>query len=475
MSGDVWFLTRQGENWTIAEKLSQNGEAGWSLDSLRYIGRGADPKNYQPRRSQGVVSNFETGEVLPGFEITFYGSDYLKTVRTDGRGHFVLENLPFSESIFFRVACPVSGSPETAAGDYVLTHPGLDTTVNVAVPFRACKHLNRANPLIAGAHPSSRPPDASRLPANIAGVYAGVLDALYPRDPSARAPIMLEQFDTRACEFCVEPETPRLVRKGLMDPSTEDNFANARIDTTVTAFTYRRKVEVMPFWDLYWLGAANARDWAAMKDAYPGVGSVISFAKVALNSSGTEALVEFHADSAGATPASEVMLLRKIGAEWRVGLRHVEREKTSGEWVGGRCEAGEVPPNAPTRAQIEKFSGEFSIVRVGASRAFRGRTDTVRVRLDSLRASRTNPKELVGAAAVLDATGEPDDKVAVGFEYVENVATITFSQHLPPGQFQVDGWYEEYRILSTTGRRFVGTWFTQNGPTVPWRGYFCAM
>ena len=474
MSGDVWFLTRTGDQWTIAENLTRYGDATWSRDSLRYIGRGADPKNYQPRRAQGVVSSFETGAVLPDFEITFAGTSYLKTLRTDASGHFVLDDLPYENSIFFRTLCPVPGRSEKAAGEYLpMTHPGMDTTVNVQVPFRACTHLSRTSPLIGGA-PADPGLPVIRPPASIAGVLAGVLDALYPPGVRDGVPIMVEQFDSRRCDYCVEPEVPRLVRKRLIDPSTEDDFAKARIDSAVPVFPYRRKIEAMPMWDLYWLGPGNGRDWPAMKDAYPGINSVISFAKVGLNSRGTEALVEFHLDSAAAEATSETMLLEKTGAAWRVALRHVERPATSGEWAGGKCEAGDAPANMPTRAEIESLAGEFNIVRVGASRVFRGRTDTVRVRLEPLKPSRSKPTKLVGNAVVLGATGEPDDKVAVEFSSDQNVATIEFSEHLPEGHVRLDGWYEEYRILRTERDGFVGTWLTESGPTIPWQGYFCA-
>jgi hypothetical protein len=474
-SGDVWFLIRAGEDWTIAERLSQSGEAPWAPDTLlRYIGRGADPRNNRAGRAQGIVSSFETGEVLPGFEISFFNHDYLKTIKTDARAHFVLEDLPVRGEIVFRLACPVAGSAETAGGEYLLLHPGLDTTVNVTVPFRACKHLNRADPLIAGTHPSALPPKGRPLPANLAGVYAGVLDALYHGDGSNTVPIMLEPFGDRGCYYCLEPEAPRLVRKGLMDPSTEDGFAKARIDTTVTAFPYRRKVEVMPFWDLYWLGP-NGLDWGAMKDAYPEIRSVISFGKVGFNSRGTEALAEVYENSATPPPSSEVMLLEKSGAQWRVALRHVDRERTSGEWTDGRCEPGDVPSNQPTRSQIEKLAGEFNIVRVGASRQFRGRVDTVRIRIEPLRPSRSNSDGMGATVAVLGANGEPNDKVAAEFRYAANAATITFMDHLPPGRIQFDGWFEQYQVLGTGRGGFVGTWLTELGPTVPLRGYFCAL
>jgi hypothetical protein len=123
---------------------------------------------------------------------------------------------------------------------------------------------------------------------------------------------------------------------------------------------------------------------------------------------------------------------------------------------------------------MEKLVGEFSIVRVGASKVFRGRADTVRVRLEALKPSPNRPNELVEGASVIGATGAPDEKIAGTFELDEDAATITFTQRMPKGQLMLDGWIEWYKILRTSGRGFFGTWFTESGPTIPWRGYFCA-
>lgn len=481
LSGDVWFLTRKGEDWSVAEKLPRYGEAGWALDSLRYIGRGADPKNYRPRRAQGIVSSFETGAVLPFLDITFTGGPFLRTVRTDSTGRYALENLPFNSEVFFRVKCPISGRSDTVAGPYLMSHPGMDTTVNIDVQYRGCTHLNRADPLIAGATQTSTALDSSRLSPEVAGVYRGILDALYPLGVPERSPIMLEGFTSRRCVYCIEHEMPRLIRKGLIDPSTEANFAKVPPDTRAPPpFSYRRKIEVMPMWDLYWLGGSAARQWDAMRDAYPGVNAVISFAAVGFNDRSTEALVELHADSTGGADASETMLLKKTGSDWRVALRHVEREATSGEWRGSKCEAGDAPAQLPTRSELEKLGGVFSLIRtvralsVGASREFRDQTDTVRVRLEPLKASPTRPNEFAARASVFDATGEPQDKIAAKFQLASGAATITFTERLPEGVMQLDGWLEELKILRVDDRGFAGSWFTANGPSVPWRGYFCA-
>jgi len=185
-------------------------------------------------------------------------------------------------------------------------------------------------------------------------------------------------------------------------------------------------------------------------------------------------LVKVSADSARATEASETMLLKKTGADWRVMVRHVEREATSGEWSSDKCEPTDAPARLPIYADIQALAGEFNIARVGASRSFRGRSDVVRIRLEPLKPSAGRPNEFVSRATVIDARGEPQHNIAATFELGSDGAVITFSQRLPENVIQTDGWMEQYKILRTDGRGFFGTWFTVTGPTVPSQGYFCA-
>lgn len=431
-------------------------------------------------RAQGIVTSFETGAILPFFDITFFNSDdFRKTATTDSAGRYAVGDLPLHSELDFRVKCPIPGRSDTMAGPYLMSsHPGIDTTLNIQVQFRACTHLDRRHPLIGGAPKSSTASDSRPLSPELVGVYRGVLDALYPPGVPEGGAIMLEGFTTRRCFDCIESEVPRLVRKGLIDPSTVVNFETVRPDTAAPPpFSYRRRIEVMPLWDFYWLGTSGGRQWDAMKDAYPGVNAVISFAAVAFNDRGTEALVEFHADSAASLDDSEIMLLKKTGTGWRVALRHLEREATSGEWTRGKCEAGDAPAQPPTRAGIERIAGVFNLVRTVRlleSSGFINRTDTVRVRLDPLKSSPGKLDELVANASVLGPTGEPNDKIAVKFELDQDAATITFTDRLPEGLIRTDGWLEEHKILRLDDGGFVGSWFTVNGPTIPWRGYFCA-
>jgi hypothetical protein len=212
----------------------------------------------------------------------------------------------------------------------------------------------------------------------------------------------------------------------------------------------------------------------AMKDAFPGVTTLIGFSRVGFNESATEALVDVRIDSAGESRPAETILLKKTGAAWRLALRHVEREATSGEWNGSRCEAARAPDRDSNAFEFEKLVGDFQIVRVGASRRLRGETDSVRVRLDASKPSPGQRNIQVATADLLDARGRPDEKVAGRLARAGKAAIIVLSQRLPEGVMQLDGWFEQYTILRTNGREFFGTWSTSSGPTVPFQGYFCA-
>ena len=350
----------------------------------------------------------------------------------------------------------------------------MDTTFNIQLDYRHCLHLNRAHPLIARANKTdSAYSRAYPAPADEA-VYRAVLRALYPSAVYESGQIMLAPLTSGHCAYCIEPEMPRLVRKGIMDPTTEINFANAPKDALQLRplLPYARSVQVMSREDMELFPGSG--EWDALKDAYPGARAVAGFSRVGFNDAATQALVQVHMDSAKASGDPETILLNKVGAEWSVALRNVERERTSGEWSGKRCEAADAPGRAPDRADIEKLVGDFTIVRVGASRELRGRTDSVRIRLNGLRPSTRKGIEMVGTADMLDATGEPRKKIAGTLELAGSYAVITFTERLPQGVMQFDGWIEQYRVLRANSGEFFGRWLTGSGPGAGLVGYFCA-
>lgn len=413
--------------------------------------------------------------MLPSLDVGVYQQGrYFRTIRTDSEGRYALDDLPLNSGILFKVRCPIAARSDSVYGRDFLTVPGMDTMINVALDYRFCLHLNRAHPLIAGATKAdSATGSAYPSPADEA-VYLGVLRALYTPSVYENGRIMLRPFTGGRCNYCLEPEIPRLVRKNLMDPSTEINFAS--LPAGALRFRplvpYRRKVEVMTPEDQEFFVGSDA--WDAMKDAYPGINALIGFSRVGFNDSATAALVEIHTDSARVSGVPETMMLKRIGTEWRAALRHVEREATSAEWSSGKCEPADAPDRSSNSADIAKLIGDFEIVRVGASREFRGQTDSLRIRLDPLRPSPRKANGMVATANMLGAGDKPEGKIAGALEAVGSSAVITFTTRLPKGMIEFDGWIEQYSVLRTNGREFFGTWLTSNGPSAGLRGYFCA-
>jgi hypothetical protein len=470
---DIWFLERTGERWYVVERMPGQNQAAIGTEGLRYLGPDADAKWYRPRRVRGVVTNALTDEPRPSLDIAVYQQNkFWRTIRTDSKGRYTLSDLPMNGGILFKVRCPIAARSDSLWGGDFGTRPGLDTTINVALDYRHCVHLNRTHPLIANATKwNTGINSAYPSPADEA-VYLGVLRALHPSSTYESGQILLLPFTSGQCDDCFETEVPRLVKKGLMDPSTEINFAGIPKDPLrlKPLVPYKRKVEVMVPEDQELFSDPAAH--AAMKDAYPGASGLVGFSRVGFNATATEALVEVRTESVEA--GRETMLLKKTGSEWRPALRHVEREATSGEWSGNKCEATDAPDRHSIVAEIGKLVGDFEIVRVGVSRQIRGHADSVRIRLGALTPSPRRASTMVATAAMLDARDNSEEKIAGTLETAGSYASITFITRQPEGVVELDGWINQYAVLRTNGREFFGTWLTGNGPGAGVSGYFCA-
>jgi len=473
----TWFLTRTGETWSIAQRITQQEESHWALDSLRYLGTGANLQMYRRRIVRGVFSNAANGKPMPNLEVTVGENDRLtRKIRTDEQGRYSLPDLPLNTTLWLNVDCPVPGRTDMMSGAFFGVRPGLDTTINVALDYRKCRRLNREHPLIAaGAKPSRTV--FHPVTAEAAAVYRAILDAIYPPDSPVKGPILMEAFSENWCRGCfgIEAEVPRLIRQGVLDPSTERSFVQALRDTvSVPDFSYRRKIRLVPREDHWLRGERGGYNWDLMKDAYPGTDAVISFSGVGFNSSGREALVEVRVDSVN-KEGGETLLLRKTGGEWRVAARHLDRGHTSGEWSGGKCEPTDAPAQPADLERVKKISGEFNITWIGTSRAIRGHTKKLRVVIEP---AKPNPKyggAVVGNVRVLRPTGEPDTSIVGEFWFSENVGELIFPDQ---SSVRADSHLssDNYYILRTDGTSFFGGWWYGNEEddvNHP-RGYFCA-
>jgi hypothetical protein len=500
-NADTWLLDKSGEKWRIAERIPRAKDNHWALDSLRYLGVDTDPNAYRPRRIHGVFVNAATGRLLSGLKAVAAPGSRSYTLITDSAGRYAVENLPIVGWTILTVPCPgpkPSRQPLMVA--QIQSRPGLDSTVDVRVEFRECLRQRRPHPLIAGAAPTQASKSTYPSP-EVAAVYRGVLDALYPRGGAFGGPILLQPFTFRACDWCIDAEMPRLIRQGIIDSSTAKNFLKLPGDSVWFRpnFEYSRKVIILsPAEQAFLLhqadpvGGYDRKDESLIglaKDAYPGADAIWSFSRVGFNDARTEALVQAGTGS-DHWLEGETMLLRKTPSAWRVVRRHLERGETSGERVGDRCEPTPAPTDRPSLEQLEPFIGDVYISSVGASQQLRGDSGTMHLRFaatdtlhrfywlpsfsgDKRKPIRLKNKQVLATVQIInDSTGKARTGIAGSFERSGNVATITFTEY-KEGYITFDGWFEQYHVMKVNGREFFGNWFTQSGPTIPWKGYFC--
>lgn len=500
-NGDIWLLNMIGDKWSIAERIPRSTDNHWALDSLRYLGVDTDPNAYRRRRIHGTFVNAVTGRALPGLKVNAAPGSRSYVLTTDSAGRYTVENLPVVGWTTLTVPCPgTKPTRQPLMVGQIQSRPGLDSTLDVRVDFRQCLRQKHPHPLIAGAVPpqalKSTYPDPEA-----AAVYRGVLDALYPRGGGSKGPILLQPFTFRACDWCVSAEMPRLIRQRVIDSSTAKNFLKLPGDSVWLRpnFEYSRKVIILsPAEQNFLLNQAesingydkkDASPLGLAKDAYPGADAIWSLSRVAFNDARTEAIVQV-GTSSNHWLEGETMLLRKTPGGWRVFRRHLERWETSGERVGDRCEPTDAPTGHPSLQQLESFIGDVYISSVGTSPELRGDSGTMHLRFvptdtlhrfywvpsfawDKRKPYRMKNRQVLATVQIInDSTGKARTGIAGRFEQAESVATISFMEH-KEGVITFDGWYEQYSILKVKGREFFGNWYTQSGPTIPWKGYFC--
>jgi hypothetical protein len=497
-NADSWVLNRELGNWRIVERIPGTRDNHWALDSLRYLGVDADPNSYRPRRIRGRLVVAATGRPLPGTRAIAEPGSRKYSLTTDSAGRFSIDNLPIVGWTALKVPCPQQPDTLQMLVALIQSRPGLDSTLDVPIDFRKCIRQRRAHALIAGG----LPPQASMSSypsAEVAAVYRGVLDALYPTD--SKAPILLQPYTGRLCDWCFDAELPRLIRQRIVDSSTAASLIKLPKDSAWfgPTFEYRRKVVILSPAEQKFLldqaedvGGYDRKDeslTALARDAYPGADSIWFLSRVAFNDAGTQALVQ-----AGGRGdfwiRGETMLLRKSNARWLVVRRHIEREETSGERVGDRCEPADAPSGRPGVSELERFVGDAYVSSVGASPQLRGRSGKMHLRFvpndtlhrnywispspgDTRKPIRLKGREIPATVQIIDdSTGKPRTGIAGSLERTGNRTTITFMQHRE-GYITVDGWFEQYHIMKVDGREFFGSWSTQSGPTIPWKGFFC--
>jgi hypothetical protein len=500
-NADTWLLERSAEKWRIAERIPREKEGDWQIDSLRYLGVDANPRAYRPRRIHGLFVSAETARPLPRLTVMVTRGSRSHRMTTDAQGRYSVGSLPLMGPIELRVPCPSPPTRKPVLVAAVFSHAGLDSAMNVEVDFRRCLH-NRPARALAGEAPPW--PDAlkSTYPnPEVAAVYRGVLDALYPVGGRRKGPILIHPITNRFSTLSaveLEAEMPRLIRQAVVDASMEKSIAKLPPDTVWLRphFEYSRPVIILqPSAKRFlfeqaddFLAVDPKRDvslTALAKQAYPGADTILSFSRVAFNDAHDKALVQVLAGESPEYGRGEIMALHKTGTEWRVARRHLELGKTSGEWVAGRCEPADAPTAVPTLVQIEQLVGDADITVNPTSPGVRQFGGTNRYRFtptDSLRRLRWLPPagrfrvparmnvRTLATVEFIDSTGKPGKRPVGLLEFDGRSAQVTFRGD--PGGENEDS-IEQFTILQVRGREFFGSWLSGGGYYMPFKGYFC--
>lgn len=137
VNADTWFLERKGDSWYVVERMPREQELRWTLDGLRYLGPGVDPKWYRPRRIHGVFTDAETGKPLPKLQVEVNGPASSKFIETDAQGRYSIENLPLG-GFALMAKCPARLGGKWVGLPPIEVSPGLDSTRNFKVDFTMC-------------------------------------------------------------------------------------------------------------------------------------------------------------------------------------------------------------------------------------------------------------------------------------------------------------------------------------------------
>jgi len=165
VAGDIWFLTRSGKQWQIAERIKRDYRPTVDIEPLRYVGADVNPAAYRPRRAQGVVTNAETGAPIPGFTVRIRRmlNSGLNiddpSPRTDSLGVFTISRLPLNATMTLMFDCP-NGSPDGRMFVPLYVTPGLDTTINIPFSMAVCNFV----PPAPAPDSSSRVKGVSSIP-----------------------------------------------------------------------------------------------------------------------------------------------------------------------------------------------------------------------------------------------------------------------------------------------------------------------
>jgi hypothetical protein len=383
-----------------------------------------------------------------------------------------------------------------APGLYVF--PGADTTFNFAAQdMSACWEPTKLHQPESGWFESAEALSATVPDDDERGVFTAVVNHVRAAQPGENIVAMFTHtmLPCRFDRHCGSIQLPRMVHEQVLDISTMGDFkrrASSRATIkpefarslglhviTDAVFHYFSEEAAQP---LHWRTRDAAQDsaqfWTSFHKMYGNAAAILSLTRAGLSSDRNEALVEVRTDTAhggwNAKP-SVMMLLRREGGVWKVMNSDVGLGDTSGAWENNSCVAVS-PAGSVSRASIDALEGIFDLTLVESDGDARRRTARIRIghllppRWKAPAGSRTgDPMPRAHSFEVVDAKGNVDGPRTTEFFLSYIPQNIVRS----PDIIQLDGFYNNLKILSATAAGFYGSYVSGVFGDSEF-GYFCA-
>jgi len=335
-----------------------------------------------PRRVRGIVfdsvsghGGVAVGNTLIRLHLGFPAR--MDSVRADSAGRYDLRNLSTGRLVLVAY-CPSTPTWKGTVNGVVFLdlRPGVDTVVNVPVDPPDCAEPPPTQRRDTGWVNTHGTADATYPTGDAAAIYRTVIDHLYAKD--GKPPyVLLADHTRRHCLDCGDRELFRMVQNGAVDSSTVRNFeiATAEQVPLTPAFGYSTKIVLLTESDRRYIRSEEQRwnnagqlptgaDTSHMRlfrAAFPGARDVVFPTAIGFNWTRTEALVEAGRSADLYPGETQIMLLRKVNATWRIADDHIGRVGTTGAWKGDACVAVESPVSIPTRRELATLSGEYEL------------------------------------------------------------------------------------------------------------------
>lgn len=518
-SAETIFLTKQKNQWKIAERISDGVLESFGSGSMRYLGPGARMladrrrmldstrrsvadsirRDRAPRRIRGSVVNRTTGFPLSHVQIFVrshspYWGDSLKRVVADSRGRFEIRNPPIGGTMLV-VECPGpahrAGSELDAPSLYVF--PALDTVLLLGPPDIApCWSRKRRIPdLSVGWLESAEALEAPTPTHDERAVFSTVLAELRSNQTS-RNPGWIMSHTARPCayhEHCGSVALPAMLTMGMIDSATVADFKSKTVSQNVInpSFAKSEKLEIITpehveYYAADWRNTARYSHvddetaeafWSAFRDRNGSDARIVAFTRAGFNSDRTQAIVEVRVDSAGPQwyNRSTMILLKKSDGAWKIESKDVGKIQREGFWTARGCVPVVAAESKITKSDVFDLMGDFIVTLVPST----GRDDTRSVRMRISRKPR-DPLEFRGrdgsitkrpypatpnvehVPPVFEIIDEKTGKVddAESMDFIVGGAGADIPRRVSTLRF--DGYSQHLRVRSMNADGFVGSY-----------------